>query len=56
MDRSRGVKRLLFGIELTLVGCLLVFISSGSAALLGLGFAAVGFLVAFAGITFDDRA
>ena len=56
MSGSPGIKRLLFGIELTLMGIVLIAIASpGSAQQIGLGVAVVGLVVAIAGMGEDGR-
>ena len=54
MGGTAGVKRLLFGIEITLLGGVLALPSSASSAALGLLVAAVGLLVALWGLLSPD--
>lgn len=49
MESVRGVRSLLFGIQVTIFGGVLVFASSGSAGEVGLVVAGVGFLVSLSG-------
>lgn len=56
MSGSPGIKRLLFGIELTLMGIVLIAIASpGSAQQIGLGVAVVGLIVAVTGMGDDGQ-
>lgn len=56
MSGSPGIKRLLFGIELTLMGIVLVAVASpGSAQEIGLAVAVVGLIVAIAGMGDDGQ-
>jgi hypothetical protein len=57
MNGSQGIKRLLLGIELTLIGIVLVAVASpGSAQQIGLAVAVVGLVVALSGMGKDPAA
>ncbi len=56
MDSTRGVKRLLLGIQLTVLGGVLVLAASGSAGAIGPVVAGAGFVVALTGMASDRRA
>lgn len=56
MDPARGTKLLLFGIELTIFGGVLVLASSGSAGAIGVILAVVGLFVGLSGLTTVDKA
>lgn len=56
MDSAKGVRSLLLGIQVTVLGVILVLASSGSPASIGLLVGVVGFLISLSGQLSATRA
>jgi len=55
MDNAQATRRMLLGIEITVLGGVLVLVASGTAVALGLIVAGAGFVVALSGYSAADR-